>query len=159
MVQLMPPEYKPCPVDAGIAGIGHAPTLEWFRRNFQEDPRAWLPKPLPQKALDAIVRQFGPDSLPPPKPPFPLPSAAVSVAAALTEGIEQAGDTSVGLPIQVTIVQAGTIEKLSLTASLKNDLSQFVDVTPTGAEKLYPLGAPRRTKRDKRRSQAVRLFR
>ena len=155
----MPPEYKPRRVDEAIAGIGHAPTLEWFRQNFPDDPRPSLPKPLPQKALDALIRQFGPDSLPPTEPPFSLPAAAVSVAAALTEEIEQSGDISVGLPIRVTIVQAGKIEKLNLTASLKNDLSQFVDITLTGTEKLFPLGAPSRTKRDKRRSQAVRLFR
>ena len=153
LLELMPPTYVPKP-RSGIVGIGDPAVLNWFKENFGEDPTPEMP-PVPSAVVvAALERKFGRVSIPPPS--FSIENAAVKVAATLCIAVERAGGPTVGLPLQVMIVQSGHVQSIDIAAT--EDTKTWQTVTANVEDLKVPAPRPSRLGQQMSARRAVQLF-
>jgi hypothetical protein len=153
LLELMPPQYAPQP-RTGVVGIGDPAVLDWFRLNFRATPDP--PHTLSAEDLEALSRAVGtPVTYNP--PPYTIDEAALSVGAALSEGIRQAGGFTVGLPIQIMTVTLGTVRTFGITST--SDLQTWEDITVDRATLRLPCAHPPVVAKDPNPRSAAQLVR
>lgn len=156
VLELTPPEYRPQP-RTGIIGIGDPGPLQWFRENFQEDPRPILQRSTATpEMVDAISKHIG-QRVDFPGPTFTIDDAALNVAGALTIGIEQKGGPTVGLPLQVMVVHKGAVRQVPVVVLTENAKNVTMATIDHRQVKLPPPVFPR-IDPDVRRLPATQLF-
>lgn len=156
ILELMPPDYRPH-ARSGIVGIGDPGALAWFAENFRADPRPELEREVPtDDMLTALERQFG-HRVDFPPPEYSIDSAALNVGAALASAIEQVGGATIGLPIQLMVVAAGTVRQVPLVAFADLQKPARHITVDHGATKLPPAQFARARKESGVRS-AIQLF-
>lgn len=156
ILELMPPSYRPQP-RSGIIGIGDPGPLEWFRANFEEDPRPRLELSTPTPELVFAVAQHFGEPIEFPSVRYTIRDAALSVGSALTVGIQTSGGRTVGLPIQAMIVHRGEVEQIPIVMS-SADLKDFSSVTVEHHETKLPAPVFPRIPLDGARRRATQLF-
>jgi hypothetical protein len=136
LFELMPYKYHPTQ-RRGIVGIGDNAVLEWMREHFPTDDPSDSAPALSPAAIGSLSATVGhPVTFPPPS--FSIDEAALRVAMVFSEGITQAGGDTVALPVQVWTVQDGTVRGMGISASARNSVESFEDVTaPHGAAGHY----------------------
>lgn len=121
LLELMPPDYAPRR-RRGIVGIGDRAVLAWLQENFP-DPSLRVAES--QDLMEAL-REASAGKIEVVKPHYGIEQAAVSIVAAFSEAIRLAGGQSVGLPVQLAVINGGTARPVDL--HMTKDLGSWEEV-------------------------------